>query len=279
MRKMSEENQMRFWKVLFCILLLVLIGMLVALRQMILNREDSIAQMYLTEDTYCHSHPTELQKNLMDTVGELTVYDGETVDDVGVATALRTGAGSGFFAYEEGLFVTAHHVVEGCYDEECDHLRIYAGEEKKYKYTDAEVVATNSEKDIALIKINGEFKGKLAEIGSSKRLRAGDPVFSICSPDSYYNIISDGHYIGKSEKYAPEFAKYCELYGEKDYSFTFLISTKLWQGASGGAIFNEKGEVIGVLVSAAYDDNNGIVPIEYVDELYKEYKSGHAHLD
>ncbi|GHU68962.1 hypothetical protein FACS1894184_12090 [Clostridia bacterium] len=166
------------------------------------------------------------------------------------------GSGSGFVAFDSSIVVTAGHVAESA-------SSIYGIDESGKIYKFDKVYATDSEHDVALIGF-----GSISELEplpvakESKPLRA-DRVVSISSPLGLLNSVSVGHV--------------SQLNGGADgfIQFTAPISS----GSSGGALFNDDGEVIGIPTGAYIADPFGFtivenlnfaVPIKYAIELYED---------
>ncbi len=175
----------------------------------------------------------------------------EIYDDGGELAA----TGSGFLAFNDRTFVTNQHVIEDAY-------RIRAYDEDYAEYRVGDVLAADEEWDIAIMSLtraSGLTPLPLAENASLKR---GQPVAAIGSPQGFVNTFSTGI-----------ISAVHELEGTRIIQFTAPISP----GSSGGALFNEAGEVIGI-TSAYYEDAQNInfaVDISHVINLYRK----HAPID
>ena len=146
-------------------------------------------------------------------------------------TEVVSGYGSGFVYSADGLIATNNHVVEGA-------GRIYVtlnGDEQQYE---AEVVATDSYSDLAILKID---KTGLAPVkfGSSSSLRLGDTVFVIGSPYNglFANSVSSGIVSGLHREMVLNSA-----------TQTFIqTDAAVNPGNSGGPMFNANGELVGII--------------------------------
>ena len=146
-------------------------------------------------------------------------------------TEVASGYGSGFVYSADGLSATNNHVVEGA-------GRIYVtlnGDEQQYE---AEVVATDSYSDLAILKID---KTGLTPVkfGSSSSLRLGDTVFVIGSPYNglFANSVSSGIVSGLNREMVLNSA-----------TQTFIqTDAAVNPGNSGGPMFNANGELVGII--------------------------------
>ena len=156
--------------------------------------------------------------------------------------------GSGFAAFDNGVFITNYHVIEEAY-------RIIAQTESGASFECQSVIAYDSEKDIAILRSDEETHFPVLPLGSTINLAKGAKVVAIGSPLGLINTVSTGIYSGIVKE------------GEMDY---LQFSASISSGSSGGALFNESGEVIGV-TSASYIEGQNLnlaIPIEQVIALW-----------
>jgi hypothetical protein len=132
--------------------------------------------------------------------------------------------GTGFIVDKHGLVATSLHVIRGARDvvvELLDH-RIYPV---------VEVMSQNRHTDLAVVRIKAQDLPTLT-IGDSESLHAGDAVVAIGHPLGLEDTVSNGLISGI--RTSPD-------------GFTFLqMSVPIAPGSSGGPIFNDQGEVVGV---------------------------------
>lgn len=146
-------------------------------------------------------------------------------------TEVASGYGSGFVYSADGLIATNNHVVEGA-------GRIYVtlnGDEQQYE---AEIVATDSYSDLAILKID-KTGLKPVKFGSSSSLRLGDTVFVIGSPYNglFANSVSSGIVSGLNREMVLNSA-----------TQTFIqTDAAVNPGNSGGPMFNANGELVGII--------------------------------
>jgi len=163
-------------------------------------------------------------------------------------------SGSGFFISNSGVAVTNHHVIEGW---PYAYIRTNTGQtfdiSGYYIYDDIG--------DVAIIQIAGRNFRYLTR-GDSDALRIGEAVFAIGSPLGYHNTFSTG-IISRFDDVA-EFGNY------RVYNM-IQITAPISGGSSGGALFNDRGQVIGI-TTASYDaiwaqQLNFAIPISSVEPL------------
>lgn len=158
------------------------------------------------------------------------------------------GSGSGFAAFEEGIIVTNYHVIEsGAYT-----IEILTATQDVY-YVDS-VLCYDVERDIAVLYApNCSLKPLPAAAGDD--LKKGEPLTAIGSPIGLAGLVSTG-----------VFSSYLQQPTHNEILFTTSIS----HGSSGGALFNDRGKVVGV-TSGAYTAGNDIyyaIPFDYVHSMY-----------
>jgi TPR repeat protein len=136
--------------------------------------------------------------------------------------------GTGFLITRNGYLVTNHHVVKGS---KKIRVKTAAG------LLDAMVVRVDAASDLALLKVAGEFHA--LPVVSSRTVRLGAMVATVGFP----NIGLQG--------FEPKLSKgdISSLAGIQDDVKQFQISVPVQPGNSGGAMFDERGNVIGVVTA------------------------------
>jgi serine protease Do len=162
----------------------------------------------------------------------------ELVDEVKSGTVLianqidasNGGTGTGFIL-EDNQIITNHHVVDGN-----GQLFVYSSNSQR-KYP-AEVVYADPIADVAVIRIVDWEVFKKNEnpvnlsLGDSDEMKLGDKVVVIGHPWGLTWTVSEGILSAKNRRVGQN-PKHMDQ-----------IDAKLFQGNSGGPIFNEKGQVI-----------------------------------
>ncbi len=95
-----------------------------------------------------------------------------------------SSTGSGVIITSNGEIVTNNHVVSGA-----TSVKVRTSSGKSYT---AEVVGTDSSKDLALIKLKGASGLKAAALGDSGSVQVGDTVVAIGSPEGLTGTVTSG---------------------------------------------------------------------------------------
>jgi S1-C subfamily serine protease len=138
------------------------------------------------------------------------------------------GAGSGFFITDDGYFITNQHVAD------CGAtVRILTAS----GIIPAKVVKVDELNDMALLKAEGKYAS--LPVVLSRKVQLGATVATVGFP----NIGLQG--------FSPKLAKgeIASLAGIQDDARHFQISVPVQPGNSGGALVDERGNVIGVVVA------------------------------
>ena len=146
--------------------------------------------------------------------------------DKQVAEPQATASGTGFFITDDGFLVTCAHVVQGA-----NQVRLVTSAGT----VSAKVIRVDSATDLALLKARGQFKPLL--VAASRGVKLGGTVATVGFP----NIGLQG--------FAPKLAKgeIASLSGAGDDARYFQISVPVQPGNSGGALVDERGNVVGVV--------------------------------
>jgi TPR repeat protein/S1-C subfamily serine protease len=153
-----------------------------------------------------------------------------------------TSSGSGVLITTDGLILTADHVVNGAtqIDVQTPSGRF-----------SAKVVQVDAANDVALIKINGSFKP--SPIISSKNVQLGQSVFTI----GYPNIDLQGY----SQKLTK--GEISSMDGVQDDPREWQISVPVQPGNSGGPLYDDKGNVIGIVLAKL----NALKMVKYTGDV------------
>ena len=137
-------------------------------------------------------------------------------------------SGTGFIITNDGHIITCYHVVKGARE-----VQIALGS----KIYAAQIIREDPLNDLALLKINGYFQA--LAFASEPLAEMGQDVFTI----GYPNIELQG--------VNPKFTKgsISSLSGFQDDTRYYQISVPVQPGNSGGALLNEEGDIIAIVVS------------------------------
>lgn len=146
----------------------------------------------------------------------------------GGTTTGSARSGTGFAVTEDGFIVTSAQVVSNAVQ-----VRVLTSA----GIADAIVVRLDSANDVALLKVNARFTP--LPVVASRSVRLNQSVATVVFPD-----------IGL-QKFAPKLAKgeIAALAGIQDDPRHFQISALVQPGNSGGALVDERGNVIGMIVA------------------------------
>ncbi|MFV0541181.1 MAG: serine protease, partial [Aestuariibaculum sp.] len=142
---------------------------------------------------------------------------------------------SGFVIHEKGVIVTNYHVIE--VKEGVDVSAIFAADNEGNVYPVSKILSASQSNDIAILQL--DTKGKtLKALPFAQQEIVGEDVFAMGHPFNNTFFITKGIV---AQKYISEHS------GEPKIA----ITANFGQGASGGPVVNNKGEVVGV-ISATY---------------------------
>ncbi|MFD9301570.1 S1C family serine protease [Streptomyces sp. NPDC060048] len=185
---------------------------------------------------------------------------------IDTSTAAGTGTGSGVVITADGEIVTNNHVIDGA-----TKIQVTMSDGKKYS---ARTVGTDPDKDLALIKLEGAGGLTPAKLGDSDKVKVGDEVVAIGSPDRLTGTVTSGIVsalnrevnVPKSERKQSPQDGFPFSYGGKQFNGDTGSDTTSYKaiqtdaslnpGNSGGALVNLSGEIVG-MPSAIYSPSSG----------------------
>ncbi|WP_298858212.1 trypsin-like peptidase domain-containing protein [uncultured Sulfitobacter sp.] len=137
------------------------------------------------------------------------------------------GLGSGFIISEEGQIVTNHHVVAGA-----TTVKVKMADGRTFN---AEVIGSDPATDIALLSIKADVDLPYVSFGTSEEMRVGDEVVAVGNPFGLSSTVTSGIISAKSRNI-----------NAGPYDAFIQTDAAINQGNSGGPLFNNEGDVIGV---------------------------------
>ncbi|MGP5101205.1 Do family serine endopeptidase [Psychrobacter celer] len=215
--------------------------------------------------------PAVARVNVTKTVSEAELAQAQTAEllrqffgdrlripDQAATPAIEHAYGTAFFVTTNGYMLTNHHVVEGA-----DKITVTLNDRTEL---DATLVGSDERSDVAVLKVSGKQFPALP-IGDSNGLKVGEPVLAIGSPFGFDYSASAGIVSAKSRNFS------------RDTSVPFIqTDVALNPGNSGGPLFNQRGEVIGIN-SRIFSGTGGYmglsfsIPIDAAMDIYEQLKT------
>lgn len=156
---------------------------------------------------------SKLAEKALPTVVQINDYDKES--------------GSGFIISEDGYIVTNKHVIK-----DLKSIEILDYSDNLYS---AELIASDNETDLALLKIEPTTPLAFASFGNSDNTKIGEWVIAIGNPLGLGTSVTKGIISAKSRDIS-----------ENDYDDFIQTDAYINQGNSGGPLFDMSGNVIGI---------------------------------
>ena len=173
----------------------------------------SEAQDLAAQIQYKIDHPTESQKQ------EPSIANTENKIN---------GSGTGFIITRDGYVLSCHHVIKGA-----AKIEIFAGD----KMYPASLIREDFNNDLALLKIDGSFPA--IAFSPQRSGKMGQDVFTVGYPNPGLQ--------GISAKYTK--GAISSLTGFQDDLRLYQISIPVQPGNSGGALLDENGNVLGIVMA------------------------------
>ncbi len=145
------------------------------------------------------------------------------------------GSGSGFLVSKEGLVVTNAHVIDGSTQIEVTVFTKGADTLERKVYKKVEILATAQLDDLALLRIMPDkpVTFPIVRLGVSESLNVGDAVFAIGNPLGLERTVTTG-------------IVSLALRNAQRWGLSVQHTAPISSGNSGGALFNQHGEVVGI---------------------------------
>ena len=181
----------------------------------------------------------------------------EGSDDRDVVRVPANSLGSGFIIHEDGYVVTNHHVID-----RARQIKVELADGRKL---DADLVSSDPEADLAVLKIASEAPLQPLELGDSADLMIGEPVIAVGNPMGFSHSVSTGIVS----------ALHRDLKGPDGHAVLGdLVQTDaaINPGNSGGPLLNAYGQVIGINTAIRGDAQNiGFsIPVNRLRDLVPE---------
>jgi serine protease Do len=153
------------------------------------------------------------------------------------------GAGSGFIISADGYLVTNNHVVE-----HATEIGVVTQDGTRYEAT---IKGRDPKTDLALLKIDTDASLPYVELGDSDSVRVGEWVVAVGNPFGLGGTVTAGILSARGRDI-----------NSGPYDDYLQVDAPINRGNSGGPLFNNHGQVIGVN-SAIYSPSGGSVGIGF----------------
>jgi len=154
-------------------------------------------------------------------------------------------AGSGFILTKDGYIATNYHVIEGA-----SMVKVTLDDGTTYE---AKIIGGDADYDIAILKVDpGENELKPVTVGTSSSLKVGENVSTIGNPLGQLTFSLTHGIISCLDR---------EINLNGTPFNMIQVDTSINPGNSGGPLFNQYGEVVGI-VSAKYSQSSNGTTVE-----------------
>ncbi len=166
--------------------------------------------------------------------------------------------GTGFVLDKSGLIATNLHVVAGS-----SQIKVKLHDGTPYDVM--QIAGVDAGRDLAVLRIKPKKDLKTVRLGDSEQMSAGDQIVAIGNPLGVFDYSVSSGLISQVRPVCDSTEARCPPGGLK----LLQISAPISQGSSGGPLFNQFGEVVGVttLIVAQGQSINFAVPGNYLKPL------------
>jgi S1-C subfamily serine protease len=147
--------------------------------------------------------------------------------------------GSGFCITKSGYFITNAHVLQGPFTV---RMGIQSGPHEM-RFFDGTPVDIDRKRDLALIRVDEPLDFKPIRFADTARIQEGARVLSLGFPAQGNDIdaaLADNWVTVHS-------GRILHLFRDGGGLSAIAVNTGMWQGASGGPVLNDRGELVGVV--------------------------------
>lgn len=144
----------------------------------------------------------------------------------------RVGTGSGVIISPDGYIVTNNHVIENA-----SKISITLNDNREF---DAKLIGTDSNTDIALIKIEAGSDLPYITFADSDNVRVGEWVLAVGNPYNLNSTVTAGIVSAKSRGLTEQ------QFGKTSIQSFIQTDAAVNPGNSGGALVNTRGELVGI---------------------------------
>lgn len=200
----------------------------------------------------------EITSKAKDSVVEIKTESVQA--DTWMQQYVTQGAGSGVIIKSSGYILTNNHVIENA-----GKITVTVRDSRQYE---AKPVATDSDTDLAVLKINAENL-PAAAMGNSDQLHVGDMAVAIGNPLGELGGTVTAGIISALDRSLSINGKTMSL---------LQTDTSINPGNSGGGLFNQYGQLVGIVVAkSSGSDVEGLgfaIPINRAAEVASQLMDG-----
>jgi len=194
---------------------------------------------------------SEVANLASDSVVEITTES--VANDMFMRQYVTEGAGSGVIISEDGYIATNNHVINGA-----SKITVRLTDGKEYE---AKLIGTDTQTDIAVIKLEGVTL-QPATLGDSDMIGVGDIARAIGNPLGQLGGTVTNGIISALDR---------EIVLENQTMTLLQTNAAINPGNSGGGLFNDQGQLIGLVVAKSSGSNvEGLgfaIPVNVVKEV------------
>lgn len=194
---------------------------------------------------------SEVANLASDSVVEITTES--VANDMFMRQYVTEGAGSGVIISADGYIATNNHVIDGA-----SKITVRLTDGKEYE---AKLIGTDAQTDVAVIKIEGATLQPVT-LGDSDTIGVGDTAIAIGNPLGELGGTVTNGIISALDR---------EIVLENQTMTLLQTNAAINPGNSGGGLFNDQGQLIGLVVAKSSGSNvEGLgfaIPVNVVKEV------------
>lgn len=165
-------------------------------------------------------------------------------------TTTSAATGSGFVLTQDGYIVTNYHVIEDAANDSSVSIEVSFADGTKYT---AQLVGGEQDNDIAVLKIDATGLQHVT-LGNSSQLVVGESVYAIGNPLGELTFTFTGGYVSAKDRSV--------TMSDGTVMNMLQTDTAINSGNSGGPLFNEYGQVIGIVSAKLSSSSNSEASVE-----------------
>lgn len=174
-----------------------------------------------------------------------------------IQTPKRQSAGSGVIISKDGYIVTNNHVVK-----DADEITVKLNDNREFN---GRIIGLDETTDLALIKVDAKDLPAIV-VGNSDDLKLGQWVLAVGNPFNLTSTVTAGIVSAKARRL-----------GANDIESFIQTDAAINAGNSGGALVNEKGELVGINAmlysqTGSYSGYGFAIPTAIVNKVVADLK-------